>query len=100
LYTQHNFQCININIYSYMTYFLTMLTKWKPIKSVQINVYWTKKIGNGAETTITKSDATKYQGQTVQAPGLIILNTDFNDIIYEIYHDRTKKGDVLIQMTV
>jgi hypothetical protein len=27
LYTQHNFQCININIYSYMTYFLTMLTK-------------------------------------------------------------------------
>jgi hypothetical protein len=46
----------------------------------ETNVYWTKKIGNGAETTITKSDATKYQGQTVQAPGLIILNTDFNDI--------------------
>jgi uncharacterized protein YdaL len=42
----------------------------------ETNVYWTKKIGNGAETTITKSDATKYQGQTVQAPGLIILNTD------------------------
>ena len=46
----------------------------------ETNVYWTKQIGNGAETTITKSDATKYQGQTVQVPGLIILNTDFNDI--------------------
>ena len=43
-------------------------------------VYWTKKIGNNPEQTITTGGSpTKYGGSTLQSPALIIYNVDDSD---------------------